>query len=470
MVVGNVPEAVDFVVAGAGPGGYVAALRAARAGRQVVLIDRDGLDGVGGVCLQVGCIPSKALIEVADLKHCLGKGASMGLASNEARFDLGEFQRWKGDVIGRLTGGVRVLLEKAGVEVLAGGLALVDAANAVVNLNDGSVRFLEFRDLVLATGSAPVELDPIPLNGDSVLDSTGVLALTELPASIAVIGAGYIGIELGMALAKLGSRVTMVETEARILPNMEETLSTPVKKRMQALGIELLLSHQAEGFENGILRLKDKADQRVSIEVEKVLIAVGRRPNTKGIGLRQSDIEIEANGHLLVGDDRRITPHIAAIGDLTPGPALAHKAMAEAKVAVDALSDKPAAFDVTVIPEIIFSDPEIASAGLTASQAQSLDIDACVARFPFAASGRAATMAQPSGFTQVVADRQDHTVLGVHIVGPHASELIAQGVLAIEMGASLEDLALIVHPHPTLSETLGEAAEVALGQPLHALG
>jgi dihydrolipoamide dehydrogenase len=467
MVVGNVPEAVDLVVAGAGPGGYVAALRAAQAGRRVTLVDRDGPAGLGGACLTVGCIPSKALIEMGEQRARIARAGVLGVRVGTPEVDLAQFQRFKSDLIGRLQGGVRALLERARVEVVAGELALVDEKTVVINRRDGSVTFFAFKDLLLATGSSPLALPQLPFDGDAVLDSSGVLALETLPASIAIVGAGYIGIELGIALAKLGSRVSVIEREECILPGMDAALAEPVRHRLRELGIELFLAAEAGGFAAGELEFRPTEGTPRRVAVDKVVVSVGRRPNSAGIGLREAGLALSADGTLPVAADRRLAAHIAAVGDLTPGPALAHKAMAEAEVAVAALGGKRVAFDPAAIPEVVFSDPEIASAGLTTVQAQAMGADVLVARFPFAASGRAAILGERRGFAQVIADKQDGAVLGVHIVGPHASDLIAEGVLAIEMGARLEDLALSIHPHPTLSEPLAEAAHIALGAPLH---
>ena len=467
MVVGNVPEAVDFVVAGGGPGGYVAAIRAAQAGRKVLLVDAQGQEGVGGVCLRVGCIPSKTLIEAADLRHRMGCAGAMGLDDVQPVFDMATFQSFKTDVVNRLTGGVLSLLANTGVEIVAGTLALTDDKTAVINLTDGNVRFVNFRDLLLATGSSPITLPHMPFDGENILDSTDVLALEHLPGSVAIIGAGYVGIEIGIALAKLGCEVSIVEQEESILPGMDVSLGRVVTESMKTLGMSTYLQTRATGFDNRMLSMESANKAQNEIRVEKVMVAVGRAPNTQGIGLRQSGIEVGEDGRLPVAPDRRLKPHIAAVGDITAGPALAHKAMAEAEVAVDALCGKPAVFDPGAIPEIVFSDPELASAGLTEANAQALGLEVTVASFPVAASGRAATLGERRGFVRVVADAGDGTLLGVQMAGRHASDLIAEAVLAIEMGASLEDLALTIHPHPTLSEPLAEAAMSALGRALH---
>ena len=465
MVVGNVPEAVDFVVAGAGPGGYVAALRAAQAGRQVLLIERDGEAGVGGVCLNTGCIPSKALIEVAELSARV-KQPAMGLSVDACQFDASQFQIDKNKIIAGLTHGVKGLLKNAGVERVSGQLSLTNVDTAVISMSDGNVRFLAFEGLVLATGSSPIALESLPFDGCSVLDSTGVLALDAVPATLAVVGAGYIGVELGVALAKLGARVTLIDIEGRVLPQMEPLVSKAVQSRLRVLGISFRPNTRALGFESGLLQVENTTGVADQIECEKVLVAVGRRANSANIGLEDIGISTLGNGLIPVAEDRRLAPRITAIGDLTAGPALAHKAMAEAEVAVDALCGKTSGFDA-LIPEVVFCDPEVACVGLSVSSAKEQGIDAIASRFPLAASGRAATMGSREGFVQLVSERDDGGLLGAQIVGPHASELIAEAVLAVELGASVEDLALIVHAHPTLSETLGEAAQLALGRPIH---
>ena len=460
MVVGEVPEAADLVVAGAGPGGYAAALHAARRGRRVMLVDRAGRDGVGGVCLREGCIPSKALIETADLFAKAASASGRGLAGAAPRVDLAAFQSFRRRLVDRLTGGVAQLLEAGKVELVQGELSLVDEGTALIGQSGDRVRFVAFRDLVIATGSSPVALPELPFDGERVLDSSAVLGLQALPASLCVVGAGYIGVEIGIALAKLGTRTSVVEAEDRILPDLPRELGAPVERRMKALGMEVLTGARAGAFRAGKVEV-ERAGAAHRVEAELVLVAVGRRPVLETLNLASIGVEPGRDGRLPVGPDRRLRPHIAALGDLTPGPALAHKATAEALVAVDALCGEAAAFEPAAVPVVIFSDPEIASVGAHAGPGRK------AARFPVAASGRAATLDQSLGFVEVVSDEDDDTVLGVHIAAPHASELIAEGVLAVEMGATLEDLALTIHPHPSLSEMLGEAAGLAVGRPLH---
>ncbi len=466
MVVGQLEEAVDLVVVGAGPGGYAAALRGAQLGRKVTLVDRDGADGVGGVCLRVGCIPSKTLIESADIAQKVRDADKFGISASLDKVDMGRFQTFKKEVVDGLTDGVRMLLRAAKVDIIEGTFRFNGASKGVVTPKEGQARFLNFKDLVIATGSRPVELPHIPFDGDAVIDSTGALALQSLPKTMAIVGAGYIGLELGIAFAKLGVKVTMVEAEKRILPTMDAALSRPVAKTLKTLGVELHLSTKAQGYADGALSISNGGGDK-KVAAEKVIVAVGRKPNTDDIGLADAQIETDNHGLIAVADDRRITPHIAAIGDITAGPALAHKATAEAIVAAEALSGKKTAFLAQVIPAVVFSDPEIASVGLTDEQAKSEGIEPHVANFPLTASGRAKTLGVRDGHLQIVADGADDRVIGVHVVGPHASDLIGEGVLAIEMGATVEDIALTVHAHPTFGELYGEAAHLAMGQPIH---
>lgn len=470
MVVGEIAEGVDFLVVGGGPGGYAAALHAAREGREVTLVDRDGERGVGGVCLRVGCIPSKALIEAADAAHRTRHLAAAGLDVDGVSVDLGRFQEFKRRVVDKLTGGVRTLMDGAGVQVVAGELRFTRPDQAVIEPGgDRPPQFVEFRHAVIATGSRPVELPGLPRDGETVLDSTDALALERLPESLAVVGGGYIGLELGTAFAKLGSNVTLVEALDRVLPTHDPAICRIVQRRLADLGVDVHTGARARDHADGKLTV-ERDGQSVQVEADRVVVAVGRQPNTDDLGLERLGVKPRRDGLLDVQSDRGLTPHIAAIGDITPGPALAHKATAEAETAVAALCGRPAAFDPAAIPAVVFSDPEVAGAGLSGEEARAAGIDARVATFPLGASGRAATLDASQGFLQLVIDPAADVVVGVHVVAPHASELIGEGVLAIEMAASPEDLAASIHPHPTLSEMYAMAAQLAVGRPLHTRG
>lgn len=469
MVVGELGEPTDLLVVGGGPGGYVAALRAAQLGREVMLVERGGEARLGGDCLHVGCIPSKALIELADAGHRVGTLAPAGLRVDAVSYDLLRFQAWRAETVARLARGVSGLLSGRGVRVMEGELSFARPDRAAVRAPDGSVSFLEFEDAILATGSRPSILPALPIDGERVLDSTGALALDAVPASVAVVGAGYIGLELGTALAKLGAEVTVVEARDRVLPTVDQALTGPVVRRLEALGIALHLGALARGLAGDELVVEGPGGE-LRVAAEKVVVAVGRVPNTDGIGLARTRVEIERDGLVRVDAARRAAPHIAAIGDVVAGPALAHKASAEAIVAADALCGLPAAFEPAAIPSVIFTDPEVASVGLSEVGATAAGLEVSVATYPYAGSGRAATRHDREGFVRVVVDAAAELVVGVHVVGAHASELIGEGTLAVEMMASPEDLAGTIHPHPTLSEGIAEAAEDLLGRPVHAGG
>ena len=468
MVVGEIAESVDLLVVGAGPGGYVAAIRAAQLGRSVVLVDREGEAGVGGICLNVGCIPSKALIEVADAAHRVSSLSQAGLTASLS-IDLGQWQKHRTALVRDLTDGIRTLLRSAGVTLVEGELRFTRPSQVIVETPEGQARFFEFKDVVIATGSRPTPLSALPRDGERVLNSTDALALTAVPKSLVVVGGGYIGLELGTAFAKLGSSVTIVEADKSLLPGMDPKIVRPVMARLRDLGVTVLTNARAEGYDGQRLSVRAARDV-ASIPADAVVVAVGRTPNTDDLGLDRLGVKTNEHGTLVVELDRRLSRHVAAIGDVTPGPMLAHKASSEAIVAAEALSGYRSVYQPAAIPEVIFSDPEIAVAGLSEAEARAQGWDPITATFPLAASGRAATIRhQRQGFLSLVADRGTGTVLGAQCVGPHASELISEGVLAIEMGATLEDLAATIHPHPTLSEQYYEAAHMALGRPVNML-
>jgi dihydrolipoamide dehydrogenase len=470
MVVGEFADSVDLLVLGGGPGGYAAAIRAAQLGREVTLVERAGPAGLGGVCLQVGCIPSKALIELADAAQRTRDMHAAGLSADGVGVSLERFQAWRGKLCAGLARGVGELLDGGGVRIVHGEARFNRADRVAVRTPEDRVVFFEFEHAIVATGSRAVELPGLPFDGERILDSTGALALAAVPASAAVVGAGYIGLELGTALAKLGARVTVVEALDRVLPTVDASLTAPVLRRLRALGVDVRLSTTAQRLDDGALVVSGAGQGEDRVEAELVVVAVGRVPNTDELGLAAAGVAVGADGLIEVGADMRATEHIAAVGDVVAGPALAHKATAEAAVAAEALSGRPAAFDVRAIPIAIFTDPEIGSVGLSEAQARDAGLDAVVATFPLAASGRAGTLGARDGFTRIVADAATDRVVGVHVVGPHASELVAGGALAIELMAAPGDVAATIHPHPTLSEGLREAAELMLGRPLHVAG
>jgi dihydrolipoamide dehydrogenase len=460
MVVGEVASSTEVLVIGGGPGGYAAALRAAQEGRRVTLVEKGR---IGGTCLHVGCIPSKVLIHAACLADSVRQAADFGVAMS-ATPDAGGIRAAIEREVGGLAAGVEGLLEAAGVERVAG-YARFSRPNRVA-VDDGErVRHFELEEAIVATGSRPVELADLPFDGERVVDSTALLSMKVLPSSLVVVGGGYIGVELGTAMAKLGVKVSIVEALDRLLPLLDRGLGPVVARRLEQLGVTLHLDTRARELSEGGLVVAGPEGDR-EIEAEQVLVAVGRRPNTDDLGLDRTGAVLDEQGLVRVGPDRRAAPRLLAIGDVTAGPALAHKATAEAEVAAATACGRAAAFDPTVIPAIVFSDPEVASVGLSREQAVAEGAEVAHFRFPLAASARARTLGAAAGHIEVVAEG-DGTLLGVHMVGAGVSELAGEAAVAVEMGATLEDLALVIHPHPTLSEGLAEAAWGGLGRALH---
>ncbi|PSR22883.1 MAG: dihydrolipoyl dehydrogenase [Sulfobacillus acidophilus] len=467
MVVGEFTESVDLLVVGAGPGGYVAAIRAAQLGRQVTVVEREQ---VGGICLNVGCIPSKALITVADEFYSLHDAGQRGIVAGQAHVEMSAVQNFKQGVVERLTGGVAQLLKAHGVTVVRGDARFVDPHRVRV-VSEYESRKFEFRHAIIATGSRPRTLDVLPVDDQVVFGSTGLLACGRIPEHLVVVGGGYIGVELGTAFRKFGSRVTIVEATANLLMGIDPALVRVIRRRLQELGIEVELHSiikQAEIDTQGAQLEVETGGTVRTVRADSVLVTVGRIPNTDGLDLGAAQVSVDDRGMIMVDEHLRTkNPDVAAIGDVTPGPMLAHKASYQGKIAAESLCGQSSAADALAIPAVIFTDPEIASVGLTPEQARAQGSDVVVGRFPFSANGRALSMGEPAGEAIVVADRTSGIIMGVHLAGKDASNLIAEGALALEMGSTLDDLALTIHAHPTLSEAIMEAAEAALGRPIH---
>ncbi len=470
MVVGELSTSTDTLVLGAGPGGYVAAIRAAQLGREVTLVEKE--PRLGGICLNHGCIPSKALIHAADLAGQIQEAAKFGIRAGSVEVDVKAMQEWKRDVVEKLTGGVEKLVTGNGVQVERGVLTLTGPHAARIETSEG-MSGLEFKHLIIATGSRPVELSELPFDGGGIISSREALALDEVPGRLLVVGGGYIGLELGTVFAKLGSEVTVVELLDGLLPGTDRELVRPVERRLAKLGVGIRLESRVTGCEkkDGAYTVTvEGGGGAKQIEADTILVTVGRKPNTAGFGLEKTGVDLDENGFIGTTINMRTNvDHIYAIGDVAGQPLLAHKASKEGIVAAENIAGHPSAGDWLVVPSVIFTDPEIASVGMTEDQAREQGHDVTVGRFPFNASGRALTMGEREGLVKVVARESDGTILGTHIVGPEASSLISEAVLAIELTATLEDLALTIHPHPTLPEALMEAAEGALGRPIHVL-
>lgn len=457
--------ACKVLVIGAGPGGYVCAIRAGQLGLDTVIVDGAPL---GGTCLNVGCIPSKALIHAADEFHKLDAAAAgatpFGLSASAPTVDFAKTMAWKNGIVERFNLGVGGLLKKAGVKSIRGWARFVDGKTVQVATDTG-MQTIRAENVVIATGSEPVELPDLPF-GDRVISSTGALALKEVPRSMAVVGGGYIGLELGTALAKLGCRVTVVEAADRVLPQYDGELVRPVLARLEALGVEVLTAATARALDPAGLTIDIGGEAR-TVAAETVLVTVGRRPKTDGYGLEELDLD--RVGRFIRIDDRCRTSMrgVYAIGDVSGEPMLAHRAMAQGEMVAELLAGERRSWDRVAIPAICFTDPEVVTVGLSPAEAEADGHRTISTLFPFQANGRAMTTAREDGFVRVVAREDTHLLLGVQAVGAHVSELAAGFALALEMGARLEDVAGTIHAHPTHGEAFQEAALRGLGHALH---
>ncbi|HAZ64443.1 MAG TPA: dihydrolipoyl dehydrogenase [Armatimonadetes bacterium] len=459
-----------LLVLGAGPGGYPAAFLGADNGYDVTLVDLD--EQPGGVCLHRGCIPSKALLHIAKSLTEVKDAARFGVTFGEPKVDLERLRAWKDSVVNKMTGGLSVLAKVRQVTQIQGRGKFIDDHHLLVELNDGGAKTVEFDYAVIATGSVPVTLGSLFPKSENVIDSTGALEVPDIPKTLLVVGGGYIGLELGSVYSALGSKVTVVEATSELLRGVDRDLVDILEKSLRERFHEILLSTkvtEAREVEGGVevklvgLDLKDPVRT-----FDKVLVAIGRKPTSANLGVEELGIQIDDHGFIKVDGQRRTAvPHIFAIGDVAGQPMLAHKATYEARIAVEAIQGKPTAYDPQAIPAVVFTDPEVAWAGLTEGEARTLNLPHKVTRFPWAASGRATTLARNDGLTKMILDPQTERILGMAIVGVGAGEMIAEGVLAIEMGAQASDIMMSIHAHPTLSETVMEAAELHFGHTPH---
>jgi dihydrolipoamide dehydrogenase len=461
-----------IAVIGGGPGGYAAAFLAADLGMQVTLIDPEA--NPGGVCLYRGCIPSKALLHVAKLIEESQQAKNWGIDFPPAKIDLPRLRTWKESVVKKLTGGLGQLSKQRHVEYIQGRAAFENSTTLRITTSDSSEVSRTFDRIILATGSRPAIIPAFKLDSPRLMDSTGALNLEDIPGTLLVVGGGYIGLELGSVYAALGTRVTVVEMLPGLLPGADRDLVLPLHKRLTKMFETILLNTTVASLKlegNGIRAtfageaVQEKDKEKV---FDRVLVSVGRKPNSEIAGLNTTQVQVNARGFIEVNQQLQTTdPSIYAIGDVVGEPMLAHKASHEGRVAVEAIAGHKVAFEPNAIPAVVFTDPEVAWCGLTETQAEKEKREVVVAKFPWAASGRAITLDRPEGMTKLIVDPQTERVLGVGIVGAGAGELIAEGVLAIEMGALASDVAMTIHPHPTLSETVMESAEVFFGTGTH---
>ncbi len=455
----------EVLVIGAGPGGYVAAIRAAQLGKKVLCVEKEKL---GGVCLNVGCIPSKALIHAAKTYRAINHEAGeMGFEVSGVKVNLAQTQKWKRGITESLTSGIGQLFKANKVESLFGTATFTGPKSVVVKGKDGDTT-VEFDHCILATGSRPIEIPGFKFDGKNVLDSSGALDLEVLPANLVVIGGGFIGLEIGQVYQTLGAKVTVIEMMDAILPGQDADVVRIVERRLKKDGMAIFTKAKAKGFDGKNVTFEiDGKEQKVP--ADKVLVSVGRRPNTDGLGLEKAGVKMTDRGMITVDNKSRTNvAHIYAIGDIVPGPALAHKASKEGTVVAAVIAgDKGAAIDYKALPWAVFTEPEIATVGLTETEAKAKGYDPVVARFPYAALGRAKSTNSAEGFVKMVADKKTDLLLGVHIVGAEASNIIAEAALAIEMGATTKDLALTIHTHPTFPEAIMEAAEGIHGEMIH---
>jgi dihydrolipoamide dehydrogenase len=470
MVMGELEQEAEVLVIGSGPGGYAAAFRAADLGLDVTMVDPARRPG--GVCLYKGCIPSKTFLFLSELIHDAERAESMGIAFDKPRIDLKALREWKGNVIDSMANGLVSLSNSRGVQLIQG-RAQFESSNSV-RLHDAEVSHIKFRHAIIATGSRPIAFPGTEFKpGSRIMSSTGALALADVPPTLLIIGGGYVGLELGTVYAALGSRVSLVELEDRLLMGVDRDLVEPLHRRLEKIFETISLQTKVvsmQADDNGVdVILKgdvEKPEQRF----DRVLVAIGRKASSQDIGLETTKVELDEKGFIKVDDQQRTTDeHIFAVGDIAGGLMLAHKATREGKVAAEAIAGEPSAFDVRAIPAVVYTDPQIAWCGLTEEQARQENRPIKVQRFPWKFSGRAATMGAPEGLTKIIVDSETGRISGVGIVGRNTEGLISEGVLAIEMGALAEDMALSIHPHPTLSETEGEAAELYLGSATHIL-
>ncbi len=464
-------DTFEAIVIGGGPGGYVASIRLGQLGVKTLCVEKEYM---GGVCLNWGCIPSKALIAATSLVEKIRGASEMGITVGELTIDVAKMQVWKEGIVKKLTGGVRALVKGNGAEIIDGSAELVSKDTVEVTLADGTKkRFKATRGIILATGAETIEIPGFEPDGDKVITAREAVSLQAAPASMAIIGGGVIGLELGMVYQKLGTKLLIVEMTDKLLPGIDADLVKVVQKQLKKAGADIRLGTKAQGLEktaSGVKLRIQKGAETEEVEIEKVLVAVGFKPRSRELGLEAAGVKTDARGHITHDAEMRTNvPSIFAIGDVSGAPYLAHKASKEGEIAAEVIAGHKSAADYRGMPAAIFTHPEIATVGLSEAAAKEQGLDVKIGKFPFAASGRAMAVRETDGFIKVIIDKKDHQLLGVGIVGPEASDLISEASLALEMCAYAEDVALTIHPHPTLGEGVMEAFKAALGEAVHVM-
>jgi len=455
----------EVAVIGAGPGGYVAAIRLAQLGKKVILIEEDKL---GGVCLNYGCVPSKAMITASGLFGKIKTASKMGINADNVTMDFKKMQEWKDDIVSKLNKGIEFLCKKNNVEVV-NGTAFFESSNRLKITNGKDFSYVDFDTAIIASGSKPVELPSFKFDGNKIISSSDALNLKDAPKKLVVVGGGYIGLELGTVYAKLGSKAFIIESEKQILPGFDKNIVDVIQKNLEKLNVEIYLNARAEKIENNNVVVNSKEKGKILLDADNVLVAVGRYPNTKRLGLENTKVKLNEKGFVdvdsnLITDDK----NIYAIGDVVVGPMLAHKSSSQGKFVAELIAGNKDDCE-ELVPTVVFTEPEIASVGLSEKEAQDKGIKVKIGKFPFSASSRAMTRDETQGFVKIIVNEKDNKILGVQIVGSEASDLISEATLAIKMSATLSDLASTIHPHPTLSESLMEAAEATMGKAIHIL-
>lgn len=461
---------VDLLVIGAGPGGYPAAIRAGQLGLKTLVVEKSMW---GGTCLNIGCIPSKALISAGKTVEKAQKASVMGITVEGVSVDMKQMQQWKGGIVKKMTGGVRQLCKGNGCSLETGTATFTSSTTARITPVEGDAYTVTFGSAVIATGSVPIEIPTFKFDEETILSSTGALDLDHVPERVVVIGGGYIGLEMGQMLNKLGSQITVVEMGDQVMPGFDTEIVQVIARKLKKSKIQVHLNARAEGWSQDgdevVVRVTTQSGSE-EIRCDKVLVTVGRKPFSTGLGVDAAGIHQDERGFIPVDDQLRTNvPNIYAVGDVTGNPMLAHRATKQGEVAAEVIAGKNVAADYKTVPAVVFTDPEIATAGLSEDEARAQGFELKVGKFPWAANGRALTQLSTDGFVKIIADAADHQVLGIAIVGPNASDLISEAALAVEMDAFLEDIGLTIHPHPTLGEAVMEAANKALGHAIHVI-